>query len=113
MLRGQTPGRISRVILLLDEMDTFVHYDSRLHERFRSLFAEADFNTLKLIMAGVSIREVNTVTSPWYNLFQQKHVAELTKDAARQLIEGPGAPNTCISPRRAISSSSGATTSRL
>ena len=88
-LRAQTPGRISRVILLLDEMDTFVHYDSRLHERFRSLFAEADFNALKLIMAGVSIREVNTVTSPWYNLFQQKHVAELTKDAARQLIEGP------------------------
>jgi hypothetical protein len=88
-LRGQNPDRIVRVVLLLDEMDSFVHYDSSLHERFRSLFTHRDFVALKLIMAGVSIREVTTITSPWYNLFQPKQVAELTRAVARQLIEGP------------------------
>jgi hypothetical protein len=80
-----------RIVLLLDEMDQFMTYSPDVQGRLRSLFNTRIGSHLKMVMAGVSTRFVpQTLTSPWFNLFQRRiELQTLDETAAQQLIVEP------------------------
>jgi GAF domain-containing protein/DNA-binding LacI/PurR family transcriptional regulator len=89
-LEDQFPAKKIVIVLLLDEMDQFSDYDPQIHGYFRSLFQVQRADSLKMIMAGVSVQRVQqTRTSPWFNLFRQEELRPLDEASARRLIEEP------------------------
>lgn len=89
-LRTQYPGRIIRIVLLLDEMDQFVKYGQGLHNRFRGIFQTPTGGQLKMVMSGVNIQRVRRAqTSPWYNMMNEIEIRPLSVDSARRLVIEP------------------------
>ncbi len=89
-LEAQHSGREIRLVLLMDEMDQFIGYNDRTQECFRSLLMSPCGAYLRIIMAGVKIQRVqHTLTSPWYNLFEEKELQPFDETEARQLITEP------------------------
>jgi GAF domain-containing protein len=83
------PNRQVRIVLLIDEIDTFLEYDSHFHARFRNMIITGCSPFLHMIMAGLVIRSVQTDTSPWFNMLQIIKLAPLEKDDARELVTAP------------------------
>lgn len=83
--------REPRIILLLDELDTFDGYQDEVHEQFRALFQTRPGDALKMVAVGVQVNQRReTSTSPWWNLFKGlKEVSLLTVNETQQLITKP------------------------
>jgi GAF domain-containing protein/ActR/RegA family two-component response regulator len=90
-LEGDSSRQI-RIVLLMDEMDKFLSYDSSTHERFRSAVLNSPTGAahVKVIMSGVAIHQLHdSLTSPLFNQFQVRRLGPLTEAEARQLIMEP------------------------
>jgi len=88
-LQKQVPGKEIRIVLLLDEMDKLAGYTSALHESFRSLIMTPSGVYLKMVLAGVSVQQVQSLTSPWYNLFRWVELTSFDRTEAQQLLVEP------------------------
>lgn len=88
VLQKHSAPKEIRLVLLIDEVDQFKVYDSKVLQKFRKLFQEE--HRLQAVMAGVNISEIfNTNTSPWHNQLIPVEIKELEDNYARSLIVGP------------------------
>jgi GAF domain-containing protein len=89
VMAARYPKRPLRLVLLLDEMDAFWGYDQILHERFRHLFMTDCGRNLRMIISGLTLKMVTSLTSPWYNIAQTKQMLPLETDEAWDLVTTP------------------------
>lgn len=88
--KEEHPEKEIRIVLLLDEADTFVEYKQSVHERFRAMLQSECGKYLRVIMAGVFVDYVvQSKTSPWYNMMKTVEVLSLEKEEGRRLIIEP------------------------
>lgn len=84
------PEKEIRIVLLLDEADTFIEYKPSIHERFRAMLQSECGKYLRVVMAGVFIDYVvQSKTSPWYNMMKTLEVLSLEEEEGRRLIIEP------------------------
>lgn len=83
----QYPGRKSRLILLLDEMDVMSHYDHLVQQQLRRIFMRDFATTLGAVVAGIQISKAwDRVESPWYNLFNEIELEPFGREQAAELL---------------------------
>lgn len=83
----QYPGRKSRLILLLDEMDVMSHYDHLVQQQLRRIFMRDFATTLGAVVAGIQISKAwDRVESPWYNLFNEIELEPFDREQAAELL---------------------------
>jgi hypothetical protein len=83
----QYPGRKSRLILLLDEMDVMSHYDHLVQQQLRRIFMRDFATTLGAVVAGIQISKAwDRVESPWFNLFNEIELEPFDREQAAELL---------------------------
>lgn len=85
-----TVPRPSRLVLLLDEMDTFNQFSLDIQSQLRRIFQRfANFN-LSVVVAGVNLQQRWAgESSPFYNMFVPITLPPLPEAEARRLIVEP------------------------
>lgn len=84
------PGKLVRLILLLDEMDVMSEYSRLLQQRLRRIFMRDFAATLGAIVAGIQInKDWDRIESPWYNLFNEIELKPFDQEMARELLTEP------------------------
>jgi len=87
-LQNQAGGIEIRVVLLMDEVGQLKHYETHTLSKFRRIFQEEA--RLGIVMAGYEIeRQLNDVTSPWYNQLVVLKLNAMKEENARKLIMEP------------------------
>ncbi len=85
--KSQYPGRKSRLILLLDEMDVMSHYDHLVQQQLRRIFMRDFATTLGAVVAGIQISKAwDRVESPWFNLFNEIELEPFDREQAAELL---------------------------
>ena len=91
----KTYAREIRIILLMDEVNKFAGlpqvpnsgYSQLTHNRFRTILV--NMPQIKALMTGTSFPEVDSITSPWFNLFIRLSIGEIDEEAARLVLLEP------------------------
>lgn len=87
-LKDKAGEREVRVVLLMDEVDQLKQYHGNTLSKFRRIFQEEA--RLGIVMAGYKIeRQLNDITSPWYNQLVVLKLNAMKEENARKLIIEP------------------------
>ncbi|MBE7468996.1 MAG: ATP-binding protein [Anaerolineales bacterium] len=80
----------SRLVLLLDEMDTLNSYSLETQSQLRRIFQRFTNTNLSIVVAGVKLRQQWAgESSPFYNMFIPVTLSPFPETEARRLITGP------------------------
>jgi hypothetical protein len=86
----QPDGRISRLVLLIDEADVMYSYDEQILQEFRRVFMKDYAIYLGVVFAAVNIQhQWKRYESPFYNLFQEIQIQPLARAATELLARIP------------------------
>jgi GAF domain-containing protein/DNA-binding response OmpR family regulator len=80
-------GKEAVIVLFIDEIDTFNQYPDLIQQQLRNIFVGE--KCLRLVLAGVAIKEVNVDTSPWYNFLKREKIGRFSREEAFALITEP------------------------
>jgi hypothetical protein len=81
------PGKKLRLILLLDEMDTFNDFDPLFQQQLRRIFMRDFGAVLGAVVAGIAINKVwDRDDSPWFNFFNEVPVEPFSREQVIELL---------------------------
>jgi hypothetical protein len=84
------PGKKLRLILLLDEMDTFNDFDPLFQQQLRRIFMRDFGAVLGAVVAGIAINKVwDRDDSPWFNFFNEVPVEPFSREQVIELLTEP------------------------
>jgi len=92
ILRGlqSTTPKPSRLVLLLDEMDTLNSYSLETQSQLRRIFQRFTNHNLSVVVAGVKLQQHWAgESSPFYNMFMPVPLTPFPETEARRLITEP------------------------